>query len=197
MGGIEWGDAPTWVGALFAGGAAWFAFQTIKSQRQQIGEQRQFIAEQSATMALERDELRAAAEERRLSQARQVKMNAELDGTETAFDFEGNEHTPADHWLVLVRNLSAEPIRNVMVKFGEAYMPVIAVRVDESGQEHRVTVPVHLVGPGRTCRLESQEFSSRTLFNSRPVLFFTDAGDVRWRLDEHGELTEVEPDAAL
>ncbi|MGP4090744.1 hypothetical protein [Streptomyces sp. KR55] len=65
MGLLDWGDVPTWIGGAGALGAAWFAYQTITSQRQQIGEQREFIAEQSRFMAeqkqnleLERVELR-------------------------------------------------------------------------------------------------------------------------------------------
>ncbi|WP_407288594.1 hypothetical protein [Streptomyces sp. BP-8] len=195
MGGIDWGDAPTWVGALFAGGAAWFAFQTIKSQREQIGEQRQFIAEQSATMALERDELRAAAEERRLSQARQVVMAAELDGRQQVYDAEGELVTPVDHWRAQVTNRSTEPIRDLMVRFGEAYVAVGAVTFDESGQGNPVPVPVHLLGPGRRCELRSQRFRVTTLQNSPPTLFFTDAGGQRWRIDVHGELSEAAADA--
>ncbi|MFI5685888.1 hypothetical protein [Streptomyces sp. NPDC051636] len=71
---INWGDVPTWLGTLFAAAAAGAAVWTMKSQRDQIREQRVFIGEQSATMALERAELRAAAEDRRWAQARRVRM---------------------------------------------------------------------------------------------------------------------------
>lgn len=50
MGPLQWGDVPTWVGGTGALAAAWYAYQTITSQRQQIGEQRDFIAEQTRFM---------------------------------------------------------------------------------------------------------------------------------------------------
>lgn len=103
---MQWGDVPTWGAAVFAGGAAWFAYQTIKSQRQQIGEQRQFIAAQSANLALERTELRAAAEDRKWSQARQIRMHHHEAGAAT--DGEANT-VGADHWVVTVQNASELP----------------------------------------------------------------------------------------
>ncbi|MFE0651354.1 hypothetical protein ACFVZH_22475 [Streptomyces sp. NPDC059534] len=66
---INWGDAPTWVAGAFAAAAAYYTRGMLKSQRQQIDEQRQFIEEQSANLALERAELRAQAEDRRIAQA--------------------------------------------------------------------------------------------------------------------------------
>ncbi|MFI6765069.1 hypothetical protein [Streptomyces sp. NPDC050355] len=122
-------------------------------------------------------------------------MAAELDGRQQVYDAEGELVTPVDHWRAQVTNRSTEPIRDLMVRFGEAYVAVGAVTFDESGQGNPVPVPVHLLGPGRRCELRSQRFRVTTLQNSPPTLFFTDAGGQRWRIDVHGELSEAAADA--
>jgi hypothetical protein len=75
---INWGDAPTWAGAIFAAAAAAFTFITLRSQRQQLGEQRTFIGEQLVNLQAERDALAAAARARRSAQARQVTLRTRL-----------------------------------------------------------------------------------------------------------------------
>jgi len=97
MSSIDGGDAPTWLGTLFAAAAATAAIWTIASQRQQIAEQRQFIGEQSATMALERAELQAAGEERRWAQARLVRLAANVGGDSDTDTFGNQRQRPANH----------------------------------------------------------------------------------------------------
>ncbi|MEU9271795.1 hypothetical protein AB0E04_41250 [Streptomyces sp. NPDC048251] len=107
MSGMNWGDVPTWVAAIFAGGVALFAYQTIRSQQEQIGEQRVFIGEQSATLALEREALRAAAEDRKWEQARHVIVSHDRLGGAGV------------RWLVDVSNVSNSPITDVRLRFGQ------------------------------------------------------------------------------
>ncbi|MFD0078217.1 hypothetical protein ACFVIY_37950 [Streptomyces sp. NPDC127166] len=207
MSGIDWGDAPTWIASVFAGGAAWFAGSTWLSQRKQlvllqaqveeqsefIGEQRVLIREQSQNIQLERTELRVQAEERRYAQARAVTMGSDwVPSGPGAYGLA----TP-DHWRVTVRNTSAEPLRDVTVRFGEAYLPVGASLLDEETNsiEPNIPVPVHLIGPRRVFQFESAR-GSVGIENARPALLFTDNAGVRWRLDEHGELSEVPPEPA-
>ncbi|GHA28749.1 hypothetical protein GCM10010372_30710 [Streptomyces tauricus] len=200
MGPLQWGDVPTAVGALFAGGAAWFALQTIKSQRQQIGEQRQFIgdqlrfmAEQQQNLALERAELRAAAEDRRWSQARKV----EVSHVRAASTVNDQGEALVDHWLVIVANRSDSPVHQVDVRFGTAYTahevhewnPQRSHPTYEPGE--RVVAPVDLVGPGRAVRFASQRWSSATVHNNRPTVYFTDDSGVRWSKDWYGKRDEV------
>ncbi|MGW0795930.1 hypothetical protein [Streptomyces sp. NPDC002692] len=200
MGPLQYGDVPTAVGALFAGGAAWFAFQTIKSQRQQIGEQRQFIGdqlrfmdEQRQNLELERAELRAAADDRRWSQARRV----DVDRMKAAGTPDGQGGVLVDHWLVGVVNRSDAPIHQVDIRFGTAYTSSevhdwnprrgsLTFEPDE-----RLVAPVHLVGPGRAVRFASQRWSSATVHNNRPTVYFTDDNNVRWSIDSYGKLEEV------
>ncbi|WP_030024916.1 hypothetical protein [Streptomyces monomycini] len=197
MNAIDWGDAPTWVGALFAGGAALFAYQTIRSQRRQISEQQDFIAEQSATMALERAALRAAAEDRRRAQARRVRLHCRLHASRVTQDEEGNPVYIEDCWRVVIHNDSEESIRCLTARFGEGYVAIAAHQLPPSLQRvddgERLPIPVPVLGPGRRCVLYSSRMSTATLENSRPTLFFTDAGGVQWRLDDHEDLAEVEP----
>ncbi|MZE51870.1 hypothetical protein GTY86_11290 [Streptomyces sp. SID5770] len=202
MSGIDWGDAPTWIASVFAGGAAWFAGSTWLGQRKQlallraqveeqsefIGEQRVLIREQSQNIQLERTELRAQAEDRRYAQARAVEMAAEWASAGTT------AYGPAasDHWEVTVRNRSAEPLRDVTVRFGDAYLPVGAALLDEEVNSYQpnTPVPVPLIGPRRVFRFDSAR-GSVAIENARPVLFFTDNAGVRWQLDEYGELSEA------
>ncbi|MET8011573.1 hypothetical protein ABZU86_09785 [Streptomyces sp. NPDC005271] len=193
MGPVQWGDVPTWVAAIFAGGAAWFAYQTIKSQRQQIAEQRQFIADQSTNLQLERSALHAAAEDRKWSQARQIRMHHRQVGATT--DGQGNAVGP-DHWEVTVQNSSEAPVHEVDVRFGTAYLaaevyevPPSAVHGPNPGE--RTTRPLHLLGAGRVVRFVSQHWSAATVHNNRPQLLFTDDNGVQWALDSYGKLEEA------
>lgn len=205
MGPLQWGDVPTALGTFCAGGAAWFAYQTIKSQRQQIGEQRQFIgeqlqfmAEQQQNLVLEREELRAAAEDRRWDQARRV----DVSHMKAAGEPDGQGGAVIDHWLVVVVNRSDAPVHQVDVRFGTAYTasevhdwnPRRGHPTYEPGE--RVVAPVHLLGPGRAVRFASQRWSSATVHNNRPTVYFTDDAGVRWSRDSRGKLEEVPADEA-
>ncbi|WP_330339395.1 hypothetical protein [Streptomyces sp. NBC_00557] len=190
---INWGDVPTWLGTVFAAAAAGAAVWTLKSQRDQIREQRVFIAEQSATMALERAELRAAAEDRRWAQARRIRMTQRKAGATT----DQGEAVPDNHWVVLVTNDSDAPVKDVEVRFGTAYTAAQAqliraatLRPDQPGE--LLTVPVHLLGAGRTVQFLSQRYSPATVHNNPPTLYFTDDSGVRWSLDSHGDLKETD-----
>ncbi|MCC5032898.1 hypothetical protein DMH02_006550 [Streptomyces sp. WAC 00631] len=195
---VQWGDVPTWIAAIFAGGAAWFAYQTIKSQRKQIAEQRQFIAEQSENLALERSELRAVGEDRKWAQARQIHMRQRKAGAVT--DGQGNA-VGSNHWVVTVQNSSDSPIHDIDVRFGTAYLaaevyeiPPSAIQGPNPGE--RRGRPLHLLGPGRLARFLSQRWSAATLHNNRPHLFFTDGNGVRWAIDSYGKLEEASTDGA-
>ncbi|MEU8555950.1 hypothetical protein AB0C80_18440 [Streptomyces anthocyanicus] len=196
MSGIDWGDAPTWLGAVFAAGAAWAAWRTLASQRAQIREQRQFIGEQSANLALEREELRAAAAARREAQAKCVQMNARKAGGLPNLDGQIFNH---DHWEVRVRNSSDAPIHDVDIRFGTAYLPgevfeIPGVAFEGPNPGERTSRPVHLLGPGRALRFLSQRWSSTVVHNNRPTLSFNDNAGVRWTLDSRGKLEEAPPE---
>ncbi|MBL3669067.1 hypothetical protein JL475_24350 [Streptomyces sp. M2CJ-2] len=200
---IDWGDIPTWVGAVFAAGAAGAAVWTLASQRAQIREQRQFIAEQTSFMAeqrqnleLERAELRAAAEERREAQARQVRMYQRMLGGQD--DGLGGLTGGPDHWAVTVQNPSDAPIHQLEVRFGTAYMasdawewPAFEPSRRGATVGDRLAMPVYLLGPGRAVRFASQSWPAATVHNNRPVLFFTDDNGLRWQLDSYGKLEEA------
>ncbi|MFF3247364.1 hypothetical protein ACFYWY_27410 [Streptomyces sp. NPDC002870] len=173
---IDMGDAPTWIAGGFAAIAAYCAWGTLKSQRQQIGEQQQFIAEQSATLALERSELRAVAESRRRAQAELVEIT----------------RSP----VLRVWNGSGAPLRDVQMMFG--------TQAADSGAEiffapgmnfgrtgDRQVTPVPVLGAGRTFSFSATPEPVRG--ELRRLLFTDDAG-VRWSLDEHGALEEIPPE---
>ncbi|MEY2244688.1 hypothetical protein AB8A21_17545 [Streptomyces sp. BF23-18] len=206
MGPLQWGDVPTWVASVFAGVVAAFAYQTIKSQREQIGEQQEFIAEQTRFMddqrqnlEMERVELRAVAEERRLTQARRVRMHHVKAGGGT--DGQGVT-TPHDHWRVIVVNESDAPIRQVEVRFGTVYLASEVHewnirRVDPMGPpDERTMAPVPLLGSQRALLFTSQQWPSASVHNNRPVLHFTDVNGVRWSLDTKVDLQEGSGDDA-
>ncbi|MEU9149191.1 hypothetical protein AB0D59_01225 [Streptomyces sp. NPDC048417] len=202
VGPLQWGDVPTALGTCFAGGAAWFAYQTIKSQRQQINEQREFIAEQTRFMAeqqqnlvLERAELQDQAEERRISQARDVAMISEARGSTTIDEY--GDADGYDSWLATVLNRSRDPIHDVVVRFGDAYnadsVTDLKARHPDSGSR---PVPAPLIPGGGEFAFFSPRWSEGTVRRNRPVLFFTDDNGARWRLDSYGKLEEVLADGA-
>ncbi|MEU2780550.1 hypothetical protein [Streptomyces sp. NPDC007110] len=191
MNGIDWGDVPTWLGAVFAAGAAAAAVWTLASQRVQIREQRQFIAEQAQNLSLERAELRAAAEDRRWSQARQVLMQG----------LQLSHGSGGQFWKVQVVNRSDAPIRDLHVRFGDAYLPSETHEVRTAASNLLRSVigetwshPLHSLGAGRAVIFDSQAFQPHTAHNSRPSLKFTDDNGIRWKLDHHGVLTESSDD---
>ncbi|MDX2616132.1 hypothetical protein [Streptomyces stelliscabiei] len=192
MSGIDWGDAPTWLGACFAAAAAAAAVWTLASQRRQITEQREFIGEQSATLALERAALSAAAEDRKWAQARQVVMHHEQHGLGfTIFD-EGVPGT-GPYWIVTVRNSSDAPIRQLKMMFGTAYIAteVYEEAVTATQSDERRTHPLALLGPNRQARFCSPRWSEERVQNNRPQLTFTDDDGHRWNLDSFGSLSEA------
>ncbi|MFB7832022.1 hypothetical protein [Streptomyces sp. NPDC056056] len=193
---IDWGDAPTWIAAVFAGLAAGFTGWTLVSQRRQIDEQRAFIGEQSSNLRLERAELLAAAEDRRTVQARTVLMRFDVFG-------EGNDGagrpTTYDHWRVTFVNASNEPLRDVMVRFGQAYTGVGAVEEQalHLPDQGRRTLPVDVLGAHRSLTVESPRWPEATVDNNPPTAFFTDNNGQRWMLDRHAILTRQDGDAAF
>ncbi len=203
MGPADWGDVPTWIGGGGALAAGWFAYQTIKSQREQIGEQQAFIAEQTQFMddqrrnlELERAELRAQAEERRVSQARQVLMTFETAGESGRDRYQNG--TGYSRWDVRVANESTDPVHDVMVRFGDAYNAASAMEWE--GRRHpdrgRRPIPVALIAAGHSVTFESPNWSETTVDNRRPSVLFTDSAGVRWRRDSYGKLEEVPADGA-
>ncbi|MGW3813434.1 hypothetical protein [Streptomyces sp. NPDC005046] len=183
MSAINWGDAPTWLGAVFAAAAAAAAVWTLKSQRDQIDEQRDFIAEQraliaeqSSTLTLERAELLHTAEERRREQAESL-----------AWTTEG--------WYLILTNHSGAPVTDLWFEFAgpRPYEAGRVVRGVPSNQ-YGLTVepelqPLAVLGSGREWGCERPDPQSVD-----PVFVtFVDEGGVRWRLDEHGKLDEVQP----
>ncbi|MEU3536808.1 hypothetical protein AB0E70_35325 [Streptomyces murinus] len=175
---IDWGDAPTWAGALFAAAAAAAAIWTLKSQRDQIDEQRDFIAEQraliadqSATLTLERAALVDAAEDRKRAQAEGV-----------TWDTSG--------WFEILANYSNAPITNVRLEHPSE--PVEVGTVFEGAASltgiglDPIEMPCSVLGIGRRLGCERPQGSNETIFAT-----FTDDAGVRWRLDEHGKLEEI------
>jgi len=181
---IDWGDAPTWVGAAFAAAAAWAAYKTLRSQQKQIKEQQDFIERQQEVLSLERAELLAVAEDRKRAQAAQIRMEPHKSGgrDDGMGGFEGY-----DHWFVLVRNDSDAPVRDVLVRFGEAYNASRATDFDGNPW----SVPVPLLGAERVAFFYSSRWPEASVDNNRPHVYFTDEAGVRWHLDEHGALEEV------
>lgn len=185
MGPADFGDVPTWIGGAGALAAGWFAYQTIKSQRQQIGEQQAFITEQTRFMdeqrqnlELERLALQAAADERMRAQAAGVVLRAHQVTVGVRPDVEVC-------WAVDVINRSGEPIRDVSVSFGR--LDVRRVEVQGVSSDERV-VPV--LGAGRQATFTSQAVGEVEIERYAPLLTFTDNAQVPWQRDTLGNLTE-------
>ncbi|WP_143688505.1 hypothetical protein [Streptomyces barkulensis] len=196
MGAIDWGDAPTWLGAVFAALAAAAAVWTLKSQRDQIDEQREFIRQQSENLALERAELQAVAEDRKREQASRVTM---VDCHLRLKDGDLTDAGAPDgrRWYVAVQNGSSAPIFSVQMTFGAAGIAEeTAVNQNPAAGHSSLGLigrnsPVKVVGAGDRLRFDSVLISPEEIPACRPVLYFTDEAGVRWSLDEHGKLEEV------
>ncbi|XMN09322.1 hypothetical protein ACK8N7_26430 [Streptomyces griseobrunneus] len=177
MSSIDWGDAPTWIAAIFAGGAALFAGLTIRSQRQQIAEQREFIAEQSRNLRLEREALEAGHQERRRAQADLVDVRRSPQG------------------MGLVLNESGAPIKLVSLRAGDAQAVNAGVHMRGNWQMpdgDRTSLPLALIGAGRGATFGFGDIW-REIAQNRETLVatFTDADGIRWQMDEHGLLVEL------
>lgn len=204
MGGIDWGDAPTWVAGAFAAAAAYYARGTLRSQQKQIEEQRHFIEQQSMNLALEREALQAAADERKRAQASAVQMTVrEVSGPEAPSDGAGGRLS-RDALAADIINGSNEPVRDVLVRFGQQEAASAMEGVEQRfGTGHRtgrwvgtgdpLQAPVALLGAGGACLIfGSGSIGEERMKTDRPVVFFTDSAGVRWSLDEHGSLNEVQ-----
>lgn len=182
---VDWGDVPTWIGGAGALAAGWFAYQTITSQRQQIGEQQAFIAEQMRFMNEQRENLRlerlaleADADDRLRAQARLVVLRPRQESMATV---------PVSElrWFVDVVNESSEPIRDVRVSFGL----LAPLRAEAPGLPlGETTVPV--LGAGKLARFYSDQVLEDEINRYPPVAHFTDNAGTPWQLDTVGNLTE-------
>lgn len=177
---IDWGDAPTWAGTVFAAAAAAAAIWTLKSQRDQIDEQRDFIAEQraliadqSATLTLERAALVDAAEDRRRAQAESVTWEE-------------------NGWFEILGNYSNAPITNVRLEHPSEPLEVGTVFDGNASLTgigiDPIEMPYAVLGIGKRLGCERPQGSDETIFAT-----FTDNAGVRWRLDENGKLDEIPP----
>ncbi|WP_159056554.1 hypothetical protein [Streptomyces yokosukanensis] len=180
MSAIDWGDAPTWLGAVFAAAAAGAAVWTLKSQRDQIDEQRDFIAEQraliaeqSATLILERTALVDAAADRRRGQAEAI-----------TWERQG--------WFLILTNRSRAPITDVHMQHPSGALDVGTVEQTAANPSgiglEPVADPYPVLGSGQQLGCARPERSSDPV-----VAMFTDDAGVRWRLDENGRLDEIDP----
>jgi hypothetical protein len=179
---INWGDAPTWAGAIFAAAAAAFTFITLRSQRQQLGEQRTFIGEQLVNLQAERDALAAAARDRRSAQARQVTLRTRLvigpDGPDAG----------GCYLQAVVSNGSDRPITDVDVEFGDLTADQVqATRVPD----HRIVDVPCGIGPRQAYQFASKGSSMDHVEEIDVISVFTDASGVAWRLTEDNFLSEI------
>ncbi|MDX3074608.1 hypothetical protein [Streptomyces sp. MI02-7b] len=188
MGGIDWGDAPTWVAGAFAAVAAYYARGTMKSQQKQIEEQRHFIAEQSLNLALERAQLSAAAEDRKWEQARQISMKAWIQGGR--FDRATGQTEGPRVWSAEVLNGSPVAIWAIHLCFVPADQDAAGPGL-EANPEGRFR---HSLAASEKEYLFSAPAPLAVLERNRPVLHFRDDGGVEWALNEYGKLTEKSGD---
>ncbi|WP_406241235.1 hypothetical protein [Streptomyces anulatus] len=190
MSGIDWGDAPTWIAGAFAAIAAFYARSTLKSQQNQIGEQRDFIAEQSANLQLERQALSADLEDRRSSQARQVRLKHIAHGAELNMD--SGQMEGASQWFLTVVNGSDAPLHDLSVFFKD--LP--AAWVQSPGREG--AQPLRILARAMEAEFQSPVFEPTDLSGARGVVTFKDDQGVSWRLradEQLEEVTDPEPGA--
>lgn len=197
---IDWGDAPTWVAAVFAGGAAWFAGWTWTSQRKQLGllqeqveeqssfiaEQRQFMSEQAENLQLERIQLRSVNDVQRRKQAKTIRVDA-------VHTWAGGGRDPeAEFWEVIIRNGGTEPVYDLTVIY-EGQSLNQSVRPYGGVAAEPGTPPIRVLPAGEALRFKTDHHDRGTIGDAFPTAYFTDAQGVRWGIDRHGKLAEETP----
>ncbi|NBM16730.1 hypothetical protein [Streptomyces sp. GC420] len=172
---IDWGDAPTWVGAIFAALAAGAAAWTLKSQRDQIREQREFIAQQAEVLTVERDVLLLERKERTERQARGVRLSGHR--------FEGIISADDQAASVLVHNESEAEIQEIKADFGHLGPAVGACEWGELGSGEQLPLTVPVLSRGSSCYFQAREWKEDDHpRNYVPRVSFTDSHGRRWCL---------------
>ncbi|MFC8661268.1 hypothetical protein [Streptomyces sp. NPDC057199] len=180
---INWGDAPTWAGAIFAAAAAAFTFITLRSQHQQLDEQRVFIGEQLVNLQAERDALVVAAQDRRSAQARQVTLRTQL-----VIGPDGPDAADGCYLQAVVSNSSDRPITDVDVEFGDLTADQVqATRVPD----HQIVDAPCGIGPRQAYQFASKDSSMDRLEEIAVTTVSTDASGVTWRLTDDNFLSEI------
>lgn len=180
---IAWGDAPTWVGTVFAAAAAAFTLVTLLSQRQQIREQQSFIGEQLVNLRAEREALAAAADDRRSAHARQVTLRTRL-----MIGPDGPDGPDSCYFQAVVTNNSDRAITDVEIDFGDlAAAQPQATRVPD----HRIVDVPAGIGPRQAYAFASESSYLEHLEEVVVTAVFTDSSGVTWRLTEDSFLTEA------
>ena len=185
---MHWGDAPTWVGAVFLGAAALTGLFQLGRQRKELGAVRldlQKLELQNEELNLQLEPERIAARRSRRKQAEQVDCSRRED----QIRLEGNATGPSAWDYLLVTNTSDEPIRTVNVSFGgEGPFGVghLERQADGLVLVGRVDWPVPVINPGgEWCFLQPGNVDPG---NAAVLVRFDDANGVRWQANLVGQL---------
>ncbi|MFB6565442.1 hypothetical protein ACFCYH_42280 [Streptomyces sp. NPDC056400] len=194
---IDWGDVPTWMGALFAAGAAFGALGALRSQRTQLNEQRQFIAEQRVVLDLQRQELEDTLAERRVGPLRRhIKMWYQLLNQDGEPSTAGHPDEQV-RWRVRIGNRWDSPIREVSVFFGIAEAVETTMTTHNRDTEEWVELPpdpcvegrtIKRLGPNKTAVFYSAWGVRGELIHERPTCRFRDVERAAWVLDEDNDI---------
>ncbi|MYS81347.1 hypothetical protein [Embleya scabrispora] len=178
---IDWGNALTAAGAVFAATAAWATLRTLQKQRQQLDEQRSVMAEQTRVLRLQQDQLLAYARDR-TDQARRITVDSKFT------DVPGHPNTDGNgSRTVTVTNPTDYPIRGVRVDFG-GDPEWATIQLEGQYGATRSKYPIDVLAPRGVAVFYSGVWPANDIFYNPPQVTFTDSLGQQWKMNETGQL---------
>ncbi|MET7299812.1 hypothetical protein [Embleya sp. NPDC005575] len=179
---VDWSNALTAAGAVFAATAAWATLQTLRKQRQQLDHQRSFMAEQGRVLQLQRDQLLAYAKDR-IDQARRIIVDSKYADVlgDPAADGNGSR-------TVTVTNPTDYPIRSVRVDFGVTDRAEWAtIQIEGQYGATRSRYPIDVLVPRGVAVFYSGVLLANDIYYYSPQVTFTDSLGRQWKVTETGQ----------
>jgi hypothetical protein len=176
-----WGAAGTWAGVIFVILTTIYAVRTFGRLRDQVADQKAANARQAEVLALQGEELRAAATERE----RQAVERHREQAAKVTIRLDTAAHTteqPTTRYTVSINNASPSPVYNLRLNWYHGTTPWRYNGTDVNELPHLM--------PG-VDEQRSRFREDGDLVTLGAVLEFTDAAGVRWRRQLGGELTEL------
>jgi hypothetical protein len=206
---VQLGDLPTWLAAIGAGIAAWFAFGQLRALRNQNRIQQQELDQQAHDLARVEETQRKQTElldleirDRRAAQARLITVDRFVER------WNEPDSTIQDGYALYLRvtNNSPGAISNLDAFFAQPgevprrglYSLTVARTPAEArrNRSQRGQVPVTRLDPGTIVSLIGPTYGHQAAHHTNGELRFIDSDGRRWKLDHTGRLTDDLPTAA-
>ena len=206
---VHLGDLPTWLAAIGAAIAAWFAFGQLRAlraqnrlQQHQLDATAKDVAQVEATQRKQAELLDLDIRERRAAQARLIKIRRPVLPWQDPGSGVQNGYTQ----VLRVTNNSHGSISNLDACFapdGETPHRAIYSAVPEiterapgwwaPGNEELGHVPADRLDIDQTIDLIGPTYDQQNAERTHGHLLFTDSDGRRWKINHTGQLSEIDP----